>query len=475
MNITQSALWLEIVTFGLALWLGFYLLSRNPAKLALRFTSFGLIAYALGLAFNLLSQLAPPAIASLYVRLQWFFLLLPGLCWSTAIISLLPEQLSFRERLVRAWTRGVFPLTTLCCIAVIATGAVFDSSTILTSTGWRYLLLVFVVIVPMVVSVVLLAVALRMVRFQRTFSLLLFAVILSCTSTGLLILPFDWLPQAWLILLLGGDLVFLGVTIAVLDAFDEGETLLPHFIRSLDAALLIAVIFGSQVVFVMALSTGVTLPMATLLLSTITAAIAFSTFADQFQSLLDIFAFASMPRLRRQRAELRAVANALPRVDEATDLHSLDDSEFVRLTRRAFSHFGDLAHLAGSPLTHLPIVEDRLVARNAAGDGIERAIELKTLLTESVDRLKPRNKGHFGTSDEWRYYNALYFPYVVGLKPYSRRATHDGLDQATREVLMWFQQSVPERTLYNWQNAAAKLIAHDLKAQLRYDKSKQPS
>lgn len=472
MNIVQSSLWLEIITFGLALWLGLYLLSRNPAKLTLCFTGFGLIAYALGLAFNLLSQLAPSALASLYVRLQWLFLLLPGLCWATAIISLLPEQLSFRERLVRLWTRGVFPLTTLGCIATIATGNVFNPSDNLISSGWRYLLLAFVVIVPMVISVVLLSIVLRTVRPQRTFSLLLFAVILCCTSTGLLIMPFDLLPQTWLILLLGGDLVFLGITIAVLDAFDEGETLLPHFIRSLDAALLIAVIFGSQVILVMALSTGVTLSMVTLLLSTIAAAIAFSTFADQFQSMLDTFAFASMPRLRKQRAELRVVADALPRIDEAIDLRSLDDTEFARLTRRAFSHFGDLAHLAGSPLTHLPMVEDRLVARNAAGDAIERAVELKTLLTESVDRLKPRDKGHFGTSDEWRYYNALYFPYVVGLKPYSRRATHEGLDQPTREALTWFQQSVPERTLYNWQNAAAKLIAHDLKAQLLYDKSR---
>lgn len=469
MDMTQSSLWLEIITFGLALWLGFYLLSRNPAKLALHFTSLGLIAYALGLAFNLLSQLAPATLVSIYVRLQWLFLLLPGLCWSPAIISLLPDRVSFRERLVRLWTYGLFPLAALCCVATIATGGIFDPSANLRSLGWPYLLLVLVVIVPMVISVVLLAVALRTVWPQRMFSLLLFAVILSCTSTGLLILPFDWLPQTWLILLLGGDLVFLGITIAVLDAFDEGETLLPHFIRSLDAALLMAFIFGGQVTLAIALSTGVTLSMVTLLLSTIALAIAFSTFADQFQGVLDKFAFASMPRLRKQRAELRAVASALPRVDDGVDLVSLDDSEFARLTRRAFSHFGDLAHLAGSPLTQLPVVENRLIARNATDDAIERAVELKTLLTESLERLKPRNKGDFGTSDEWRYYNALYFPYVVGLKPYSRRATYGGLDQSTQEALAWFQTSVPERTLYNWQNAAAKLIAHDLKAQLMCD------
>ena len=72
--------------------------------------------------------------------------------------------------------------------------------------------------------------------------------------------------------------------------------------------------------------------------------------------------------------------------------------------------------------------------------------------------------GDFGTSDEWRHYNALYFPYVAGLKPYSSRATHDHLDADARAALDWFRTAVPERTLHNWQNAAAKLIAQDLRA-----------
>ena len=49
------------------------------------------------------------------------------------------------------------------------------------------------------------------------------------------------------------------------------------------------------------------------------------------------------------------------------------------------------------------------------------------------------------------------------LKPYTRRADYDSLDKTSRAALDWFQTSVPERTLHNWQNAAAKLISEDIR------------
>jgi len=76
---------------------------------------------------------------------------------------------------------------------------------------------------------------------------------------------------------------------------------------------------------------------------------------------------------------------------------------------------------------------------------------LKSLLVQSIQKLRPQSEEQFGTNDEWRYYNALYFPYVLGLKPYTRRADFDSLDETSRAALDWFQTSVPERTLHNWQ------------------------
>ncbi|MEW5989710.1 MAG: hypothetical protein AB1791_24055, partial [Chloroflexota bacterium] len=278
----------------------------------------------------------------------------------------------------------------------------------------------------------------------------------------LLLFPLEWLPRRWIVLGVGGDLVLLGLAVAALDAFDQGEALLPDFGRSLAASVVAALLFGGQVGLVMATVTGVTTPMLVLLLATVATAIATQALSDPIQAGLDRLVFARLTRLRQRRADLRTAASALPRLDETVTPAALDEAEMARLTRRALSHLGHLPRLTSSPLTRLPIIEARLARRGARDDTLERAAELKALLTESILRLKPRQVGEFGATDEWRYYNALYFPYVVGLKPYSRRTDHDHLEPAAQAALAWFQTQVPERTLHNWQRTAAELIARDL-------------
>jgi hypothetical protein len=115
-----------------------------------------------------------------------------------------------------------------------------------------------------------------------------------------------------------------------------------------------------------------------------------------------------------------------------------------------------------------------LKQRGAPDNTLERAAELKALLCESIERLKPResNGVGFGATDAWRHYNALYFPYVVGMKPYRSRYVDEAalangdLNADTRAALEWFRVSVPERTLHNWQTAAARLVAQDLRERI---------
>jgi hypothetical protein len=203
--------------------------------------------------------------------------------------------------------------------------------------------------------------------------------------------------------------------------------------------------------------------MLMLWLGLVALAITLQVFAEAVQAGFDQIAFFRAPRLTAERAELRAVVQALPRAADALDPLTLDEAEFARLTRRALSHMGDLPRLASSPLTRLPAVATRLAARGAHPGPLERAQELRALLTESILRLKPRDNRDFGVSDEWRYYNALYFPYVASLKPYALRASQDGLSPAAHQALEWFRADVPERTLHNWQNAAARLVAQELR------------
>ncbi len=63
-------------------------------------------------------------------------------------------------------------------------------------------------------------------------------------------------------------------------------------------------------------------------------------------------------------------------------------------------------------------------------------------------------------------YNSLYFPYVVGVRAYAQNATASGLDPTARLAWQWLVTEVPQRSLHNWQNAAARLIAADLRGRV---------
>ena len=447
----------SIFAFAFALWLGLYLLARDISKALLWRTGLGLVAYALALAADLLARRAEGDTAALLAGLHAALIFLPPLLWSGALLRLLPEESPRRVALDRAWAFGLVPLVTLAAVAGAVAGGPGD-----TLAGQRYLTLVVLVLVPLVAALVAILRSRRDLRPRGSWGLVLVATLFFGLGIGLLALPLGWLPHTWKLLAIAPDLLLLGTAIAIMDAFDEGETLLPDMTRSFVAASFLALIFGLQICVAMLAGPGPTLSMLALLLATTTTAIVVQIFADPLATLLDRMVFARAPRLRHARADLRAVTSALPRVDEHPALPTIGDAEFVRLTRRALSHYGDLPRLAASPLTRLPIVDARLAARGAPDNPLERAAELKAILAESIARLKPREGGEFGNTDAWRYYNALYFPYVVGLKPYSRRAHNHELDLAARQALEWFARVVPERTLHNWQNAAAKLVAEDV-------------
>ena len=451
-----------VFVYGFACWLGMYLIGRDPRSPRLRLTGAGLVAYALALASDLLAEAAAPDLARALARVRWTLVPLPALCWTGALIHLLPEESVIRDRLLRWWR------TASALLVVLLLGVGFGTDLAVEKAGDRpedavQLVLGTIVLLPLLAVAVLVWRARWEGRLRRALGPAVVLTLFFGLSTGLLLVPHGWPPRPWALLLVGVDLIALGVAIARFDAFDQGEALLPDMLRSFDAALLAALLFGGQVALAMAIVVGATVPMIALLLGTVAAAVAVPSFADALGSAIDRVALGGRPHLRVARAQLRATASALPRVEPGLDLELLDDAEFARLTRRALSHFGDLPRLSASPLTFLPVVERRLAARGASDGALERAAELKAVLAESIARLKPRTGAAFGTSDEWRHYNALYFPYVVGLKPYRRRVEPTQPDVAAREALAWFRADVPERTLYNWQTAAARLVAQDLR------------
>lgn len=457
---------LEIITYSLALWLGLYLIARDPANLRLRYAGLGVMAYAVSLGTGLLATHAPTAErAGLFARLHWPALFLPAFFWFITMLYLLPEGSLWQTALSGLWRHTLWLAAALFYLLSAGTNLIFDFSGDLPQAGSAYLLFVAAILLPMLLALILLGRVWRQTQQRQTLGLLLAASIFFGLAAGLLLFPLNWLPRNWLLLGISLDFVILGLVIAQLDAFEEGERLLPDLIRAFEFAMFGALLFGGLVILTIQFGEGLTFPMLLLLLGSISAALVTQTFADAIQSFIDGVAFTAFPDLRRERAELRATASALPRLPDSFDPYSVEPSKFTRLTRRALSHMGDLSRLAGSPLTHLPLIHRRLRERGARDDTLERAAELRSLLIDSIERLKPRDEGEFGTTEAWRYYNALYFPYVSGLRPYSRRAdtSGNGLTRHEKEALDWFRSQVPERTLYNWQTVAAKLVAQDLK------------
>ncbi len=393
-------LFVEIVAFGIAWWLGLYLLQRETAELAVKWAGVGLLAYSLALAASTidahLTTVSQSTLLLLYA--------LPLICWFGTVWQLRDKLREIPAR----WKSAESPQT--------AVGLILVSSI--------------------------------------TFGL----------GVGLLLFSVQWLPRSLLLIAIGADLLALGYAVSVLDAFEQGETLLPDFKRSFLESLALSVVFGLQIGAMIWMSTGVTLATVLLLMIVLATAIAIAVFATQLQRIFDGLIFGRNQPILQERTQLRDMSDALARIHEVDT--EWDSDEFPKQVRRALSNMGNLPKLATSPLIRMPLIDSRVTRKGLDDTVLARSAELKVVLTEAICKLKPASDRDFDSADAWRHFNALYFPYVRGLRPYSRRADYTGLDSAEREALAWFQREIPQRTLYNWQNAGARLISAELQEQL---------
>lgn len=438
----------QLLIFVYTLWLGAHLLAQNSADLRLRYTGLGLIAYAAVVA-------TLPFEASANVRaLQNGLLLLPPLFWFGALVPLFSEHIPFYDGLLRFVRFGLPWAAAL--IAVL--GSVF-------SGGPIYWVLAAAVVVPLLITVIAAAATLRR-SHEAPFSsrpLIFLITLFFALGIGLLLLPVDlpWLPRLWIVIGLSVDLELLGLVILWLDAYEQGERFIRDTVRSLAAAVVAVAVFGGQVVLMQ--SGGERTGAENALLFSVCATAVLGTVSwPLIARLLDRWLYPAA--IARTRDDLHTAAAALARQPGTEELPNMPPQEFRKLIRRAISHLQDPARLAASPLTRLPQVDAR-IEKNGQGEAdnvLGRAAALRDVLTEQIMDLKPQTEIDFAPTDAWRYYNAVYFPYVVGLKPYSRRAWHDHLSAAEKEALDWFRTQVPERTLYNWQNKAAELIAENI-------------
>ena len=442
---------LSAVVFSLSWWLGLYLLARDPRKPVLVLAAIGLTSFAAVVALDAVRTVSG---ADALGRIEIYLVAVPGIAWFAVLLELSRPCDTWRSRAGELGLVGV-----VAAVAFVGAAMAGGVDGPLRPGHW----VMFAAISASALGAMVHAVV-RRAQPRQVVSFVVIATLFFALGNAILIIPLGLVPS-WLALAgTGFDVALLGVAVAIGDAFDEGQALRADMLRSFAATAVVAVLFGGQALVVLAV-TGHDAALTVLLFTSLGIAIAINVLADPLAGVLDRLAFSRSPALRADRAALRSTEAALP-LRRDNPLDGVDEETFARLTRRALGHYGDLSKLVASPLTKLPIIDERLAARGAPDQPLERANELKALLADRIARLKPRDAGDFGTTEEWRYYNSLYFPYVVGVRAYAQNATAAGLDPVARQAWQWFVTEVPQRSLHNWQNAAARLIAADLRGNL---------
>jgi hypothetical protein len=438
------------LVFSLSWWLGLYLLARDPRKPVLVLAAVGLTSFAAVVALDAV-RLTSGSHAELLSRIEVYLVIVPGVAWFAVLLELTRPSDSSRGRAIELCCTGVVFVLAFCgaTLAGGVTGPVRPGHWVMFA----------------VISLATLGAMLRALMGPRrptsVTGVVVVATLFFALGNAILAIPLGLVPS-WLALASTGfDVLLLGGAVALWDAFDEGQALRADMFRSFVATGVVTVLFGGQALVGMAVTSDRT-ALTVLLFTSVAIAIFINVLADPLAGLLDKLAFSRSPALRADRATLRRTESALP-LRSANPLDGVDDDTFVRLTRRALGHYGDLSKLVASPLTALPAIDDRLVQRGVPDQPLERANELKALLADRIAALKPRDGGDFGTTEQWRHYNALYFPYVAGVRAYAQNATAAGLDPVARKAWQWFVTEVPQRSLHNWQNAAARVIAADLR------------
>jgi hypothetical protein len=447
---------LSAVVFALSGWLGLYLLSRDPRKPVLVLAAIGLCGFALVVALDAVRTATPlHAAAGLLSRIEIYLVAVPSVAWFAVLVELSRPGDRWRPR-----ARELLLISGVGALTVFGATLAGSVEGPLRPGHW----LMFAVI--SVSTLGAMAVALRRPRRpRRAVGLAVVATLFFALANAILIIPLGLVPSGIALTSTSFDVLSLGIAVALWDAFDEGQALRADMVRSFAGSVVVAVLFGGQVLIGLALTRNESSALTVLLFTILAIALAVQVLADPLAGVLDRLAFSKSPVLRADRAALRHTEAALP-LRSVHPLDHVDDESFARLTRRALGHYGDLTKLVASPLTALPVIDERLAARGAPDHPVERANELKAVLADGISRLKPRDGGEFGTTEEWRYYNSLYFPYIVGVRAYAQNATASGLDPTARQAWQWFVTEVPQRSLHNWQNAAARLIAADLRGRV---------
>ncbi len=445
---------IQLLSYGVLLVLAGYLLTRSRTQ-ALSLTAVGvLVSFALIQADQLLGA-AYPGRSAWIGRALWIAYPLPAALWLRAAILLWPGE-------ALAWDRAWWTVALPCGVLLILGGWVGSDLVRFATRDPGPLYWTFggyEVIVSLLAAGLfhrLLRQAAPGDRARRVYVWLRLAGL--GYAGAMLILVAGLLPPDVVLAAVIVDVAIFGAVGIAYDALAEGHTVRRDLTAGLLKTLLAAGLLILPWAVGLTLADAWTFEATVALLFTLGAVMLLIPLQDALDHVLDRALWPGREAEPSTRAILRTLLRETARQpDTFPPLTTLDRDEFTRLTRRALSHLPNLPQLAASPLTTLQIVALRA---GEEADALQRANTLRGILVECIDALRPQDRGLSGTTEEWRFYNALYYPYVAGISPYRHNALAQvSGDAGMRAVVDWFQREVPQRTMYNWQNRAAERIA----------------
>ena len=175
------------------------------------------------------------------------------------------------------------------------------------------------------------------------------------------------------------------------------------------------------------------------------------------------------PGVREERASARAYVEALATKPAGPNPVLVSTKTFNAAVRSALGCLTDPAKMATSPLLSLQVVAHGVHEQRLEDNRLNRAIVLKETLLKLLESLR-RQDGN--TGEALRYYNCLYYPYVLGVSRarastvlnqlMEQRQRDGGPPSEGEQIVQWLMQ-LDEDTFHQWQFRGSSILAARLR------------
>jgi hypothetical protein len=490
----------SIASFGSFLWLGLYIISRASARTPLTVACFlGMLAQSGFFVFSIMVGIATEREhGTLVPRLGWWANVIPPAFWfhiCSLVIRRGPRRKIFTWPDIFIYLAAIIItlVGTLSDLFMDYSGAtLFPDNHVYVNVGSLYY--VFILYSAVACGGSFLRLLWHFVKVQQNgnditkqlklhIGLLTGGALMFLVGSLYLSINFNYrldFPQypAYSILLVG--LLLCSYAVINYEMLLSGKAARRDFIYSFSGVMLMNLLYAFPIALLGVSSAIVILVLVGFVTTT-------HTIFDFGRSLMDKLFFTREEQIARSEArsyaiDLATIPVATPEnklmeittpsempINEAPTEDKPTRKTFRDTVRKAITSLKNPPQLINSPLLTLKLVEQRLKASGETNDNrLNRAAALKSLLVERIERLRPAGSSGLGTTDTWRFYNSLYFPYVLEISKKHALAEARRLEEERRKhrgevtdlerVLEWISD-VDEDTFYKWQRRASDTIA----------------